>query len=96
VSRRDKFAPTRIGRGASIGANATVVCGVTIGAYTMIGAGAVIARDVPAHALMIGGPAHRIGWACRCGETLPRELACERCGDRYIEQAGALTLDTSA
>jgi len=85
VSRKHAYQPTRVGRGATIGANATIVCGVEIGAYAMIGAGAVITRDVPAHALMLGAPARRTGWACRCGETLPRadHPACTGCGDRY-------------
>jgi UDP-2-acetamido-3-amino-2,3-dideoxy-glucuronate N-acetyltransferase len=90
VPRKDAYAPTRVGRGATIGANATIVCGVAIGAYAMIGAGAVVTRDVPAHALVVGAPAHRIGWACRCGETLPDALACARCGDAYVEADGAL------
>jgi UDP-2-acetamido-3-amino-2,3-dideoxy-glucuronate N-acetyltransferase len=71
VSRKDEYAPTRVGRGATIGANATLVCGVTLGAYAFIGAGAVVTRDVPSYALVVGNPAHRVGWACRCGERLP-------------------------
>lgn len=85
VSRKHAYAPTVVGRGASVGANATIVCGVSIGSYAMIGAGAVVTRDVPAHALMIGTPARRVGWVCRCGETLPvaAEARCAGCGDRY-------------
>lgn len=90
VPRRDGYAPTRVGRGATVGANATIVCGVSIGAYAMVGAGAVVTRDVPAYALVVGVPARRIGWACRCGETLPPALACARCGDAYAETGGAL------
>jgi UDP-2-acetamido-3-amino-2,3-dideoxy-glucuronate N-acetyltransferase len=90
VSRKDSYAPTLVGRGATIGANATIVCGVTIGPYALIGAGAVVTRDVAAHALVVGVPARRIGWACRCGETLPPALACARCGAAYAESAGAL------
>ena len=67
----EQFLPTRIERGASIGANATIVCGVTIGAWAMVGAGAVVTRDVPAYALVIGVPARRCGWVCACGERLP-------------------------
>jgi UDP-2-acetamido-3-amino-2,3-dideoxy-glucuronate N-acetyltransferase len=91
VSRKHAFAATRVGRGATIGANATIVCGVAIGAYAMIGAGAVVTRDVAAHALVIGAPAHRVGWACRCGETLVEgaRVACGGCGARYaISDAG--------
>ncbi|MBA3539612.1 MAG: N-acetyltransferase [Deltaproteobacteria bacterium] len=92
VVRKDSYARTLIHRGATVGANATIVCGVTIGEYAMIGAGAVITRDVLAHALVVGTPGRRIGWACRCGETLPEALACQRCGDVYREIAGALAL----
>lgn len=88
--RKDGYQRTRVGRGATVGANATIVCGVAIGAYAMIGAGAVIVRDVPPHAVMIGAPARQAGWACRCGETLPDALACGRCGDGYRLDAGAL------
>lgn len=68
---RDEYLPTRVGRGASIGANATVVCGVDIGDYAFIGAGAVVTSDVEPYALMLGVPARRTGWMCACGEKLP-------------------------
>ncbi len=90
VQRKDEYARTLVCKGATIGANATIVCGVTIGEYAMIGAGAVITADVPPHALVIGTPARRIGWACACGETLPDKLECARCGDRYVEVDGLL------
>jgi UDP-2-acetamido-3-amino-2,3-dideoxy-glucuronate N-acetyltransferase len=77
-----KFAPTHVGRGATVGANATVVCGHDIGAYAMIAAGAVVTKDVPAYALVAGVPARRIGFVCACGETLPRSLRCA-CDRRY-------------
>lgn len=92
VSRKDEYDQTHVGKGATIGANATIVCGVAIGAYAMIGAGAVITHDVPAHALMTGAPARRTGWACRCGETLPASLACQRCGDYFEVDGDVLVL----
>jgi UDP-2-acetamido-3-amino-2,3-dideoxy-glucuronate N-acetyltransferase len=79
----ERFTPTLVRRGASIGANATVVCGVTIGEQAMVGAGSVVTRDVPAHALVVGNPAHRIGWICACGDRLGDDLVC-RCGRRYV------------
>jgi UDP-2-acetamido-3-amino-2,3-dideoxy-glucuronate N-acetyltransferase len=70
VSRRGEYLPTRIERGATVGANATVVCGQTLGAYCLVGAGAVVTHDVPAHGLVLGAPARRCGWVCVCGVTL--------------------------
>jgi UDP-2-acetamido-3-amino-2,3-dideoxy-glucuronate N-acetyltransferase len=89
VPRRDEYRRTLVRRGASIGANATIVCGITLGEYAFVGAGAVVTRDVPAYALMAGVPAKRIGWMCQCGERRPAEGAgrCERCGSEY-ERAG--------
>jgi UDP-2-acetamido-3-amino-2,3-dideoxy-glucuronate N-acetyltransferase len=92
VSRRAEFLPTLVRRGASIGANATIVCGHTIGAYAMIGAGAVVTRDVPDFALMIGAPARRIGWVSRSGERLKSDLVCPRTGERYRLEKGQLAL----
>jgi UDP-2-acetamido-3-amino-2,3-dideoxy-glucuronate N-acetyltransferase len=81
VTRKHEYRPTRVGRGASIGANATIVCGVTIGPYAFVGAGAVVSRDVDAHALVVGVPARRIGWMCFCGERLAAMPgACGACG----------------
>lgn len=77
VSRKDEYRPTRVMRGASIGANATIVCGVTIGEYAFIGAGAVVTGDVPAYALMVGVPARQLGWMCRCGARVDAQTdAC--------------------
>jgi acetyltransferase-like isoleucine patch superfamily enzyme len=78
----DKFLPTNVGKGASIGANATIVCGVKIGEQAFIGAGTVVIRDVPAHAMVAGNPARQIGWMCTCGEKLPAALKCT-CGRSY-------------
>jgi UDP-2-acetamido-3-amino-2,3-dideoxy-glucuronate N-acetyltransferase len=83
VSRKDEFRKTRVGRGASIGANATIVCGHDIGAYAFIGAGAVVTKNVPAFALMVGTPARRVGWMSRAGEKLGSDLICSRDGSRY-------------
>ncbi len=96
---RAAFADTLVRRGASIGANATIVCGATIGAYAFIGAGAVVRGDVPAHALVVGVPARRIGWMCACGDRLPGELGdavhdvarCAGCERRYVITADAAT-----
>ncbi len=85
VERKDEFAPTLIRRGATIGANATIVCGTTIGEYAMIGAGAVVTRDVPPYALVVGNPARRIGWVSASGERLGADLVCPRTGERYRE-----------
>lgn len=87
VSRKDEYKTTLVRRGASIGANATVVCGATLGEYAFIGAGAVITKDVPAFALMAGVPARRIGWMCQCGVRLPDSGVgtCASCGTRYVK-----------
>jgi UDP-2-acetamido-3-amino-2,3-dideoxy-glucuronate N-acetyltransferase len=93
VSRKDEYRRTLVRRGASIGANATVVCGATLGEYCFIGAGAVVTRDVPAYALMTGVPARRTGWVCTCGETLPAGSTtpvCAHCGAAYAERDGVL------
>ena len=79
------YKKTIVEEGASIGANATVVCGHKIGRWALIGAGAVVTSNVPAHALMLGVPARRMGWACECGELLPKGLVCEKCGRKYRE-----------
>ena len=80
VSRKSEFGHTLVRRGATIGANATVVCGHEIGEFAFIGAGAVVTRNVPAHALMLGTPARRIGWMCQCGERLPAKAGRVKCG----------------
>lgn len=90
VSRKDEFRLTPVGRGASIGANATIVCGHSLGEYCFIGAGAVITRDIPAFALMAGNPARRIGWMSRAGEKLDAGLVCPRSGERYREVGPSL------
>jgi UDP-2-acetamido-3-amino-2,3-dideoxy-glucuronate N-acetyltransferase len=83
IERKREFRPTRVRRGATIGANATILCGVELGAWCFIGAGAVVTRDVPEFALMVGGPARRIGWMSRDGERLGPNLVCPRSGRRH-------------
>lgn len=78
-----EITPTRVKKGASIGANATIVCGITIGEYAMVGAGAVVTKDVEPYALMAGNPARRIGWVCRCGHRLAADLTCPACKTDY-------------
>ncbi|QPQ54423.1 N-acetyltransferase [Allosphingosinicella flava] len=85
VSRKDEYRPTLVKRGATLGANCTIVCGVTIGEYAFVGAGSVVNRDVKAHALMVGVPARRIGWMCACGLRLAGhgDVQCA-CNQSYI------------
>ena len=85
IDRKDEFAPTLVRRGATIGANATIVCGVTIGSFAMVGAGAVVTRDIADHALVVGNPARAVGWVSRAGERLGAGLVCPRTGERYRE-----------
>ena len=95
VARKDEYRTTLVKRGASIGANATVVCGITIGQYAFIGAGAVVTRDVPDFALVMGNPARRSGWMCRCGiklRTNGRTMTCATCGTRYDLHGDVLRL----
>jgi UDP-2-acetamido-3-amino-2,3-dideoxy-glucuronate N-acetyltransferase len=86
ISRRGEFQPTLVREGATLGANCTVVCGHTIGRYAFIGAGAVVTRDVPDYALVLGNPGRVVGWMCQCGVRLPEEgpaVTCQSCGARY-------------
>jgi UDP-2-acetamido-3-amino-2,3-dideoxy-glucuronate N-acetyltransferase len=95
VSRKSEYRKTLVRRGTSIGANATVVCGVTLGEYCFIGAGAVVTSDVLPFALMLGVPARRVGWMCQCGERLQvvnGAATCPACGTKYREEEGRLRL----
>ncbi|QDG51720.1 N-acetyltransferase [Persicimonas caeni] len=92
VSRKDEYEPTRVGRGATIGANATIVCGTRLGEYAFVGAGSVVTKDVPAHALVVGNPARQLGWACQCGERLAGDgptWQCDRCGTAYQKRSSS-------
>ena len=89
VSRKDEYRTTLVRKGASIGANATIVCGITLGKYCFVGAGAVVTRDVPDYALVYGSPARVHGWMCQCGEQLKFDddrAVCNNCGDVYRKQ----------
>ena len=79
----EAWLPTLVREGASIGANATIICGHTIGRWALIGAGAVVATDVPDHALMLGVPARQHGWVCECGQVLNDRLSCPQCERHY-------------
>ncbi|NNF54361.1 MAG: Gfo/Idh/MocA family oxidoreductase [Acidimicrobiales bacterium] len=90
ISRKDEFARTLIKKGASLGANCTIVCGTTVGEYAFVGAGAVVAKDVPPYALVVGVPARQTGWVSREGEVLGADLTCPRTGETYEEINGEL------
>jgi UDP-2-acetamido-3-amino-2,3-dideoxy-glucuronate N-acetyltransferase len=83
VERKDEFRETRVGKGASIGANATIICGTTIGRYSMIGAGAVVTKDVSDYSLVVGNPARHIGWVSKNGDRLGDDLKCPATGVQY-------------
>jgi UDP-2-acetamido-3-amino-2,3-dideoxy-glucuronate N-acetyltransferase len=92
IERKSEFKTTLVQKGATLGANATIICGVTVGAYALIGAGSVVTKDVPAHAMIYGVPARQGGWVCRCGVSLPVEtLLCPECGSLYhLDENGQL------
>ncbi|MFA9390564.1 MAG: acyltransferase [Prolixibacteraceae bacterium] len=92
VERKDEFLSTFIGKGASIGANATIVCGITVGAYAMIGAGAVVTKNVKAYALMVGVPAVQKGWVTREGVVLNKDLICPETHEHYEVIDGQLVI----
>jgi UDP-2-acetamido-3-amino-2,3-dideoxy-glucuronate N-acetyltransferase len=96
IGKMDQVRPTLVKKGATLGANSTIVCGHTIGQYAFIGAGAVVTKDVPDHALMVGNPAKNIGYMCICGEKLNHDLRCPICNKKYrqAETGLLLTLDT--
>lgn len=102
VSRKHEYLRTVVKRGATLGANCTLVCGTTVGEHAFVGAGSVVNRDVPAFALMVGVPARRIGWMSRFGERLDLpasgegEARCPHTGDRYVLQDDAVTLVPAA
>lgn len=90
IERKDEFLETPVGKWATIGANSTIICGNRIGAYAMIGAGAVITKDVPDHALMVGNPAKQVGWCSHAGDILDDSLVCPRERKQYEIKDGVL------
>lgn len=84
IPRMDEHLETRVGKGATLGANCTIVCGHTIGKYAFIGAGAVVTKDVPDHALVVGNPATQTGWMCECGVKLDDNLTCQKCNTTFM------------
>ena len=92
VERKHEYMKTTVRRGASIGANATVVCGTELGEYCFVGAGSVVTRDVPSHALVYGSPARMRGWVCQCGVKLGEDLVCAACGNAYAKLGEGLAL----
>ena len=106
VSRKDEYQRTLVRRGASIGANATIICGITLGDYAFVGAGAVVTRDVPDYALVTGVPARQTGWMCQCGQALSLqvkapspdrniEVRCTVCGTRYVLERNVLRREST-
>jgi len=91
IERKNEYKKTYIKKGASIGANATIVCGVTLGKYSFIGAGSVVTRDVPDNALAYGSPAKIKGWVCECGIKLDNNLKCSQCSKSYKKTESGLT-----
>ena len=90
IRKMDQARSTLVKKGVTIGANATIVCGVTLGRYSFIGAGAVANRDVPDYALIVGNPGRQIGWICECGERLDDDLKCGECGKKYKKRKSGL------
>jgi UDP-2-acetamido-3-amino-2,3-dideoxy-glucuronate N-acetyltransferase len=83
IRKMDQLRPILVKKGATIGANATIICGTTLGRYCFIGASAVVTKDVPDHALVVGNPARQTGWTCKCGEKLDNDLICTKCDKKY-------------
>jgi UDP-2-acetamido-3-amino-2,3-dideoxy-glucuronate N-acetyltransferase len=99
INRKSEYRPTVIKKGASIGANATIVCGHTIGSYAFVGAGSVVTKDVPDFALVVGNPARISGWMCICGEKLRFEessnTVCPKCSRYYLKEGNTVTCITN-
>ncbi|BHH82933.1 hypothetical protein LA52FAK_12220 [Desulforhopalus sp. 52FAK] len=83
IQKMKELRPTLVKEGATLGANCTIICGVTIGRYSLIGAGAVVTKDVPDHALLVGNPGRQSGWVCECGEKINSQMICTICDKDY-------------
>jgi UDP-2-acetamido-3-amino-2,3-dideoxy-glucuronate N-acetyltransferase len=94
VERKAEFKTTKVERGVTIGANATILCGITLGEYSFIGAGAVVTSDVKPYSLMVGVPARQTGWVSRSGVVLDDSLVCPESGERYIIVDGLLSMNS--
>jgi UDP-2-acetamido-3-amino-2,3-dideoxy-glucuronate N-acetyltransferase len=92
IRKMDQVRKTLVKKGSTLGANCTIVCGTTIGKYAFIGAGAVVNKDVPDYALMVGNPARRIGWVCECGVKLMDDCKCPECNKRYEDKGGEMEI----
>jgi len=95
IRKMDQVRPTLVKKGATIGANSTIICGLTLGRYCFIGAGTVVNKNVLDHTLIVGNPARQIGWACECGERLSDNLECLACGKTYEKSEDGLELVSS-
>ena len=93
IEKKDEFKSTLLKRGATIGANATIICGNTVGKYALVGAGTVVASDVPDHALVVGKPGRLKGYVCKCGEKLDEKMKCNKCSKQYLLKDGVVTED---
>lgn len=86
IERKDEYKQTLVMYGASIGANATIICGVTLGRFCFVGAGSIVSRDIPNHALVYGSPAKIRSWVCECGQKIDSKLVCQECGKKYMRR----------
>jgi UDP-2-acetamido-3-amino-2,3-dideoxy-glucuronate N-acetyltransferase len=92
IRKMDQVRPTLVKKGATIGANSTIICGTTLGRYCFIGAGAVVTKNVPDYALVLGNPAKPVGWMCECGERLTDKLECFACEKSYEKKNEEIVL----